>query len=237
MSNIEYEAKIYDVDPADITEKLTNLGAKEVGNYNFCRYVFDTMPAVPDRWVRLRSDGKQATLTVKEITADTIDGTHEWEVEVSDMETTLEILAKIGIKPRGYQENKHQEYDLDGVQVVIDRWPKLKPYVEIEANSVAEVVKTAALLGFAESDLITKSTSDLYRNIGIDIEKLAELKFDKQTGLRNKYMIKTKLPTDTQIKNLHKKYAKTDADFALIYTHCQVVDAIAAQLLDSRLYR
>ena len=77
MSNIEYEAKIYDVDPADITEKLTNLGAKEVGNYNFCRYVFDTMPAVPDRWVRLRSDGKQATLTVKEITADTIDGTHE----------------------------------------------------------------------------------------------------------------------------------------------------------------
>ena len=140
MSNIEYEAKIYDVDPADIIEKLTNLGAKEVGNYNFCRYVFDTIPAKPDRWVRLRSDGKQATLTVKEITADTIDGTHEWEVEVSDMETTLEILAKIGIKPRGYQENKRQEYDLDGVQVVIDRWPKLKPYVEIEANSVVEVV-------------------------------------------------------------------------------------------------
>ena len=85
----------------------------------------------------------------------------------------------ICIKPRGYQENKCQEYDLGGVQVVIDRWPKLKPYVEIEANSVAEVVKTAALLGFTESDLITKSTSDLYRNIGIDIEKLAELKFDK----------------------------------------------------------
>ena len=41
-------------------------------------------------------------------------------------------------------------------------------------------------------------------------------------------MIKTKLPTDTQIKNLHKKYAKTDTDFTLIYTHCQVVDAIAA---------
>ena len=49
-------------------------------------------------------------------------------------------------------------------------------------------------------------------------------------------MDKMKLPTEAQIKNLHKKYAKTDADFALIYTHCQVVDAIAAQLLDSRLY-
>ena len=43
-----------------------------------------------------------------------------------------------------------------------------------------------------------------------------------------------KLPTEAQVKNLHKKYAKTDADFALIYTHCQVVDAIAAQLLDAK---
>ena len=47
-------------------------------------------------------------------------------------------------------------------------------------------------------------------------------------------MSKTKLPTEAQIKNLHKKYAKTDTDFALIYTHCQVVDAIAAQLLDAK---
>ena len=45
---------------------------------------------------------------------------------------------------------------------------------------------------------------------------------------------KTKSPTDPQIKSLHKKYAKTDADFALIYTHCQVIDAIAAQLLDTK---
>ena len=70
MSNIEYEAKIYDVDPADIAGKLAKLDAKEVGSYNFRRYVFDTIPAKPDRWVRLRSDGKQATLTVKEITAE-----------------------------------------------------------------------------------------------------------------------------------------------------------------------
>ena len=112
MSNIEYEAKIYDIIPADIVAKLARLGAKEIGSYNFRRYVFDTIPATPNRWVRLRSDGQHATLTVKEITAEAIDGTHEWEVEVSDLETTLEILAKIGIKPRGYQENKRQEYDL-----------------------------------------------------------------------------------------------------------------------------
>ena len=40
------------------------------------------------------------------------------------------------------------------------------------------------------------------------------------------------LPTDQQIKNLHQKYAKTDADLTLIYTHCQIIEAIAMQLLD-----
>lgn len=179
MSNIEYEAKIYDVIPADIVAKLMRLDAKEIGSYNFRRYVFDTIPATPNRWVRLRSDGQHATLTVKEITTEAIDGTHEWEVEVSDLDTTLEILAKIGIKPRGYQENKRQEYNLGDVQVVIDHWPKLKPYIEIEGNSAEEVINTAKLLGYAEDDLTMKSTSDLYKDVGMNIEKLAELRFDE----------------------------------------------------------
>lgn len=42
------------------------------------------------------------------------------------------------------------------------------------------------------------------------------------------------LPTDQQIRELHRKYAKTDADFNLLYTHCQVVEAIAMQLLDAK---
>lgn len=39
--------------------------------------------------------------------------------------------------------------------------------------------------------------------------------------------------TDQQIEELHRKYAKTDADFELIYTHCQIIEAIAMQLLSA----
>lgn len=42
------------------------------------------------------------------------------------------------------------------------------------------------------------------------------------------------LPTIQQIEALHRKYAATAADFNLIYTHCQVVEALALQLLDAR---
>jgi len=47
-------------------------------------------------------------------------------------------------------------------------------------------------------------------------------------------MDSTALPTDKQIEELHRKYAKTDKDFELIYKHCQTVEAIAMQLLDSK---
>lgn len=64
------------------------------------------------------------------------------------------------------------------VQVVIDHWPKLKPYIEIEGNSVEEVINTAKLLGYTKNDLTTKNTTELYQDIGIDIEKMLELTFN-----------------------------------------------------------
>ncbi len=147
MANIEHEAKILGINPVTVWQKLQSLGAKKVGEYNFCRYVFDTIPVTPNRWVRLRSDGIKTTLTVKEIESNAIDGTKEWEVTVSDIDEVLIILEKIGIKPRGYQENRREEYELEGAQVVIDYWPKLSPYIEIEAGDSSAVIKTAKMLG------------------------------------------------------------------------------------------
>lgn len=42
------------------------------------------------------------------------------------------------------------------------------------------------------------------------------------------------LPTDQHIEALHRKYAPSDAAFELVYTHCQVVETIAMQLLDAK---
>ncbi len=42
------------------------------------------------------------------------------------------------------------------------------------------------------------------------------------------------LPTDQQIIDLHHKYAKTDADFQLVYQHCQIIETIAMKLLDAK---
>lgn len=180
MNNIEHEAKVLNINIEEIRTKLQALNATKIGDFNFKRHVFDTIPSTPNRWVRLRSDGHETTLTIKEIATNTIDGTHEWETKVDDFDTMLTILSKIGIESRGYQENTREEYKLEGAQVVIDCWPKLQPYIEIEAKDTAEVIRIAELLGYGEDQLVADNTSALYEAIGIDLKDVAELKFDKE---------------------------------------------------------
>jgi len=175
--NIEYEGKILNININEIRSKLKKLKAIKKNEYEFKRYVFDTIPKTDNRWVRLRSDGKQTTLTVKEIKSNSIDGTSEWEVDVSDIKTTLTILEKIGISPRGYQESNREDYELDSASISIDCWPKLPPYLEIEAENVEKVIKIADLLGFKKEDVVGDNTEKLYADIGINLKKEAEIRF------------------------------------------------------------
>ncbi|WP_433394489.1 HDIG domain-containing metalloprotein [Micromonospora sp. KLBMP9576] len=42
------------------------------------------------------------------------------------------------------------------------------------------------------------------------------------------------IPTDEQIRALHERYAPTGEAFELVHSHCQIVCALAEQLLDRR---
>jgi len=174
---IEYEGKLLLIDPEQIMATIQSAGGRPVGDYTFRRYVFDTIPATPNKWIRLRTNGQVATLTVKQISHDAIDGTSEWEVEVSDFDTTLTILKKGGLTPKGYQENRRVEFALDGAMLSIDYWPQLEPYLEIEAKDKETVETIAIQLGFRASDLVGYNTIKLYAKKGIDLDKISDLRF------------------------------------------------------------
>lgn len=175
--NIEVEGKILNVTPKIVIDKLIGAKAHFDGLYHFQRYVFDTIPVTKRKWVRLRTDGNNTTLAVKEISDSTVVGTQEWETRVDDIDTTLIILEKIGIKPRGFQENFRMRFTLNGCEVCLDFWPSLSPYLEIEAESEESLYSVARKLGIKESELTGLNTEDLYREIGIDLQYTKELKF------------------------------------------------------------
>jgi adenylate cyclase, class 2 len=175
---VEYEAKVLDVEPASLTDLILARGGQQVSNTILQRrYVYDVTPGDHGRWIRLREADGKATLTVKSVTHEGIDGTYEIEVAVDDFHTTNELLGMIGFKPKGYQENRRTSFTLDGAALEIDEWPMIPPYLEIEAENSAEVIRVASLLGYSEDQLTSENTTNVYARYDIDLSQHAVMRF------------------------------------------------------------
>ena len=174
---IEFEAKVLDVEPDELAERILRLGGRRVGDRLMRRYVYDIAAGDESRWIRLRDSGTAVTLTVKEIAHDGIDGTTETEVVVGDFEATNQLLGRIGFEPKSYQENRRMSFEFEGAQLEIDSWPLIPPYLEIEGQSREHVVEVGALLGFSENELTGENTVKVYGRYGIDLTEISELRF------------------------------------------------------------
>lgn len=181
MSHIEYEIRVLEIDVEKIKAKLNELGATLVEDVFQKRYVYDFNPVLPNKWIRLRTNGKVTTLTIKEVESKKIDGTKELEIEVNDFDSTNEILRELGYTPRGIQENKRIKYNLNGVEVDIDTWPKIPTYLEIEGKSEEEVYDTLKLLGIPKEKSTSLDVQKIYTDIyNISLEDQKILSFDKE---------------------------------------------------------
>ncbi len=176
----EYEIRVLEINAEEIIKKLESLGAKKIGEFNQKRYVYDLNPIQKGKWIRLRTNGINTTLTYKDITSNSVDGTKEIEVVVDDFNKTNEFLEKIGFVHRSYQENNRIQYILDNVEIDLDSWPMIPTYMEIEGNSDEEVTLIKEKLMLDESKITCLNCNDIYKEIyGIDISKIKELKFEK----------------------------------------------------------
>ncbi len=173
----EYEAKVLNIDPAATERLILAKGGIRLGQALLRRYVYDIQPGDESRWIRLRGTGGRATLAVKEISHDGIDGTYEVEVGVDDFAATNELLGRLGFTPKSYQENRRTSFTLADARLEIDEWPMIPPYLEVEANTPDQVAATAALLGYAAEHLTSENTMKVYRRYGIDLAAHRHLAF------------------------------------------------------------
>ena len=83
----------------------------------------------------------------------------------------------MGIKSRGYQENKRTQYILNGVEIDIDSWPMIPTYVEIEGKNEEEVMNTLEILELTKDKVTTLDVDSVYKKYGIDLKVIKVLKF------------------------------------------------------------
>jgi adenylate cyclase class 2 len=181
----EIEVKFVKIAIDEIREKLTGVGAQlEHPMRLMRRQVFYLVDRDKDAYLRVRDEGNKVTITYKQFDAIAIDGAKEVEVEVSDFQDAIAIVRHSGLEPKSYQETRRETWKLNGVEVVIDEWPWLEPFIEIEGESEAEVRQAAATLGLSWDDAVFGAATEAYRqsysNLAKDfiMDDLPEIRFD-----------------------------------------------------------
>lgn len=187
--HIEYEVRVLEIDKDELVKKIEKLGAKKIADFNYKRRIYNFNPAVPQKWIRLRTDGNKTTLTIKKLESLEIDGTKEMEIEVLDFEETNKILNELGYNSHTYQENKRTRYVLNDVELDIDSWPYIPTYLEIEGKDEKSVKDMIKLLEVDESKITSIDVQGVFREFyNIEISNIPIIKFGEP--LDKKYYIK-----------------------------------------------
>ena len=172
----EYEIKILGIDTAKIKVALKDAGFSEPVVLQFRRYVYE-LATSDTAWVRLRTDGTLTTVTYKNFVSNSVDGVQELEIVVDSFEKTHELLTLLGYTYKTYQENKRTLYKNNEVEICIDEWPHIEPYLEIEAGDEATVNTYIQRLNLNDFEKSSEPTSYIYEKQGLDINSYKELVF------------------------------------------------------------
>lgn len=176
----EYELRVLEINHEELIKKLESLNAEFIFSNLQQRYVYDFNPKQENKWIRLRTDGKTTTLTIKDLQSKTIDGTKELEIVVDDFAKTHEILKELGYQPKGFQENKRTRYILDGVELDLDKWPLIPEYLEIEGKSKEDIYNCLEKLTIKKEETVTLDVASIYTHYGYDGDNLTNLNFEME---------------------------------------------------------
>ena len=136
-----------------------------------------------DAYLRVRDEGDKVTMTYKQFDSLSVDGAKEIEVQVSDYDKTVAILAQAGLPAHTSQETKRETWRLGDIEIMLDEWPWLNPYIEIEGHSEEALQTVAEQLGFKWEDAVFGDVMAAYRvqypHLGLKdtVATLAEVKF------------------------------------------------------------
>ena len=138
------------------------------------------------KWIRLRKTGDETTITIKRIVNSNgvyeLDAVNELELNVPSIEEGKQLLEDLGYFFERHQEKMRIIYEYKNTEIVIDKWPRLKPYIEVEGPTKEEIEEVVLLLGYSLDDAIVINTDDVYREAGIDIysKEYSDLSFDEK---------------------------------------------------------
>lgn len=160
----EIEVKFLNINIDEMRQKLKDAGAVLEQPMRLMRRTLVETEETRSRhaYLRLRDEGDRITLTFKQFDEDSLTGAKEREVTVSDFDETIAILSEFNLNYHTFQESKRETWKYQDAEVVIDEWPWIAPYIEIEGDSEEIVKQAAASLGFDWDEAVFGSVDVIY---------------------------------------------------------------------------
>ena len=199
MQNEEIEVVFTEIEVDNIEKQLKKIGAKKVEDIFYKIAVFDYPDLRLEKnysWIRLRSRGDKITLTYKERQGANLGGNNktsgnedlgmkEIEIQVNDFEQAKQFLLNVGLVVKLEQDKKRIRWQKDDVTFDIDFWPMLKPYLEIESDSIEKIDLAIEELGLDIEKKRVINNWEIYKEQGINLGEYKTMKFDEQVKKSN----------------------------------------------------
>lgn len=192
----EYEVVFTAIDREKTIEKIKSLWwicTKK--NILMKRVVFENPTWNIWSYVRVRDEWDKITSTYKEISDKKLDinSVKEIDVDVSDFDCMVNIYRRLWLKEKSLQESYREIWQINdeiqgelswkdkrehsGVEFMIDLWPWLKTYIEIEGENEEIVRKYSKLLWFNYDNWVFWSSFQIYeKELWIDFDTINSYK-------------------------------------------------------------
>jgi len=172
----EIEVKILEINPQEIDKKLIVLGAKKTFEGLLKVKYFDTSDSImraKGDLVRVRQFGDERVEVCYKTNKRIEDGfkiCDEYSLEAKKFEDAVALFHGLGLDVTCEYEKKRTVYkmeDLTGAvntEIVIDVYPKLPPFIEIETTKPENVSKLVKELGLEDHERSAESINGLLRD-------------------------------------------------------------------------
>jgi len=162
---IEYEATFININKDEIRSRLGKIGAELIKPEILMKRVTFNMPKgheLEESWVRVRDEGDKITSSIKSVINGDIESQKEAMIAVDDFENASHFLEILGCTKKSYQETKREIWKKGEVDICIDEWPFLEPFVEIEGHSEKSVKNISEQLGFEYKNALFCGVGHIY---------------------------------------------------------------------------
>jgi len=163
--NIEYEAKFLNIDKDKMRAKLKEIGAKLIQPEVMQKRVVFELPKdheIKGGWLRVRDEGDKITMSLKVVDGEKIENQKEVCLKVDNFDEAVSFLFSIGCAKKSYQETKRETWSFGDIEITIDEWPFLEPFIEIEGKSEEKVKSFCEKMGFDYAKAMFCSVDTIY---------------------------------------------------------------------------